>query len=133
MRELRGGLAYFALVFGAGFLLGSVRVTVLVPRLGVRTAELLEMPVMLVVILAAARLVVRRHLDGLGFASRLGAGCIALCLLVIAELLLAVGLTGTSIAAYVASRDPVSGPVYLLMLVLFAFMPAMLGRNRRLA
>jgi hypothetical protein len=33
----------------------------------------------------------------------------------------------------VASRDPVSGPVYLLMLVLFAFMPAMLGRNRRLA
>jgi hypothetical protein len=132
MRELRAGLTYFALVFGAGFLLGSIRVTVLVPRLGVRTAELLEMPFMLVVIVAAARLVVRRHLDGLGFASRLGAGFIGLCLLLVAELLLAVGLTGTSIAAYVASRDPVSGPVFLLMLVLFAFMPAMLGGNRRL-
>jgi hypothetical protein len=132
MRELRAGLTYFALVFGAGFLLGSIRVTVLVPRLGVRTAELLEMPFMLVVTVWAARRVVRRHLDGLGIASRLGAGFIALCLLVIAELLLAVGLTGTSIAAYVASRDPVSGPAFLLMLVLFAFMPAMLGGNRRL-
>ena len=133
MRELRGGLAYFALVFGAGFLLGSVRVTVLVPRLGVRTAELLEMPFMLVVIIAAARLVNRRFLGGRRFAGRLVAGLIALALLVTAELLLAVGLTGASVASYLASRDPVSGSVYVLMLVLFAFMPAMLGRNRRLA
>jgi len=129
MRELRGGLAYFALVFGAGFLLGCVRVFVLVPRLGVRTAELLEMPVMLVVIVVAARLVNRRWLDGLRSTGRLVAGLIALALLVSAELLLAVGLTGESVASYVASRDPVSGSVYVLMLMLFAFMPAMVGGN----
>lgn len=133
MRELRAGLTYFAFVFGAGFLLGSFRVTVLVPRLGVRTAELLEMPVMLVVTVWAARRVVRRHLDGLGFGSRLSTGCIALGLLLAAELLLAVVLTDASISSYIASRDPVSGSAFLLMLVLFALMPAMLGGNRRVS
>lgn len=130
MRVVRGGLEYFALVFGAGFLLGCARVMVLVPRLGVRTAELLEMPLMLVVIVFAARRVQRRHLDGLGFAARLGAGCIALGLLVTAELLIAAGLTGASVTSYIASRDPVSGSVYAAMLVLFAIMPAILGRFR---
>ena len=114
----------------AGFLLGTVRVTVLVPRLGVRTAELLEMPVMLVVTVLAARLVNRRFLDGLRFTGRLRAGLFALALLVASELLLALSLTGSSIEAYLASRDPVSGSVYLLMLILFALMPAMLGRRR---
>jgi hypothetical protein len=130
MRELRGGLAYFALVFGAGFLLGCIRVPVLVPRLGVRTAELLEMPVMFVVIVAAARLVNRRFLGGRGFAKQLVAGLIALALLVTSELVLAVALGGESVAEYLANRDPVSGSVYLLLLVLFALMPAMLGGHR---
>ncbi len=120
-------------MFGAGFLLGSVRVFVLVPRLGVRMAELLEMPLMLIVIVVAARLVNRRFLGSLRCAGRLVAGLIALALLVASELLLAVGLTGASIASYVASRDPVSGSVYVLMLMLFACMPAMLGGTSRLA
>jgi hypothetical protein len=47
-------------VFGAGFLLGCIRVPLLVPRLGVRTSELLEMPIQLVVIVFAARFVVER-------------------------------------------------------------------------
>jgi hypothetical protein len=130
MRELRGGLSYFALVFSAGFLLGIVRVMVLVPQLGVRTAELAEMPFMLVVTVLAARLVNRKFLDELRFAGRLRAGLVALALLTASELLLAVGLSGSSIHAYIASRDPVSGSVYVLMLILFALMPAMLGRRR---
>lgn len=130
MRELRGGCLYFALVFGAGFLLGTARVTLLVPRLGVRTAELLEMPVMLLVVIAAARYANRRFLDAVSFLGRLRAGLVALSLLVVAELFLAVGLSGGSLGSYVTSRDPVSGTVYLLMLVLFAVMPAMLGSRR---
>ncbi|MBC7756021.1 MAG: hypothetical protein H7Z20_05105 [Bdellovibrio sp.] len=41
-------LVYFALVFGLGFLSGSTRVPFIVPLLGKRKAELLEMPFMLV-------------------------------------------------------------------------------------
>lgn len=53
-RILKSGFAYFALAFGAGFLLGAIRVPFLVPRLGVRSAELIEIPFMMVVIVLAA-------------------------------------------------------------------------------
>ena len=55
MKILKAGAAYFGLVFGAGFLLGCIRVPFLVPHLGARVAELLEMPVQFVVIVFAAR------------------------------------------------------------------------------
>jgi hypothetical protein len=38
MEILKAGTLYFALVFGAGFLLGAIRVPLLVPRFGERTA-----------------------------------------------------------------------------------------------
>jgi hypothetical protein len=42
-----GGTVYFLIVFGTGFVLGIVRTPWLVPRVGVRWAALLEIPVML--------------------------------------------------------------------------------------
>jgi len=51
---------YFALVFGAGFMLGPMRILCIAPRLGERTAELLEAPVMLAISILTARWVVRR-------------------------------------------------------------------------
>ena len=59
-RTARAALAYFALVFGAGFILGSIRVPFLVPRFGERVAELIEMPFMFVIIVFAARFIVKR-------------------------------------------------------------------------
>ncbi|MBP8296721.1 MAG: hypothetical protein KAX84_11480 [Burkholderiales bacterium] len=41
IRRGTAALTYFALVFAAGFVMGAVRVPFLVPRLGVRVAELL--------------------------------------------------------------------------------------------
>jgi hypothetical protein len=43
-----------ASVFGAGFVLGTIRTLWLVPRVGTRIAELLESPIMLVVITSTA-------------------------------------------------------------------------------
>ena len=124
----RAGAIYFALVFGTGFLLGAIRVPLLVPRLGMRNAELLEMPVMLVVILVAARFVVRRFALPPSAGVRVPVGVLALALLIAAELLLALAVQNQSLAQYIISRDPVSGSVYLAMLAVFAAMPLILSR-----
>ena len=60
MPVLKSGVLYFALVFGAGFVLGPIRLFWFVPRVGERIAELIETPIMLVVVILAARWIVRR-------------------------------------------------------------------------
>ena len=49
MQTIEAGVLYFALVFGAGFVLGTVRTLWVAPRVGARKAELMETPIMLVV------------------------------------------------------------------------------------
>ena len=132
MKILKAGVAYFGLVFGAGFLLGCIRVPFLVPHLGARVAELLEMPVQFVVIVFAARFIVRRFSLPLDTAIRLGVGFVALGLAIAAELLLALVLAERSVGEYLASRDPVSGSVYLVMLLGFALLPLILARVKLL-
>jgi hypothetical protein len=127
-RTIKAGMTYFALVFGAGFVLGSLRVPFLVPRLGERAAELIEMPFMFVVLWMSARFIIKRYSLPANVSARLGAGFVALGLLVAAEVLLAVALQERTLGEYVASRDPVSGSVYLAMLALLAVMPLGLAR-----
>jgi hypothetical protein len=127
-RVVKAGLSYFALVFGAGFILGSVRVPLLVPRLGERVAELIEMPFMLVVVLLSARFISRRFALPAATSVRLTVGLLALGLLLAAEFLLAAAIQDRSLGEYIASRDPVSGTAYLAMLVLFALMPLIIAR-----
>jgi hypothetical protein len=128
MTSFKAAVAYFAIVLGTGFVFGTIRVPFLVPRLGERYAELLEMPLMFVVIVMAARYVVRRFSLPPSPSVRLIVGFAALALSVLAELLLAVALQNVSVGQYIASRDPISGSVYLIVLLLFALMPYLLMR-----
>jgi uncharacterized membrane protein (Fun14 family) len=100
-----------------------LRVPFVVPRIGERWAELAEMPIMGATIFFAAGYILRRfpaiHLPG----HALVVGLLALALSVFAELGLAVALQSQTLSDYLASRDRVSGPVYLAMLVVFALMP----------
>ena len=127
-RTIKAGITYFALVFGAGSALGMIRLPFLVPRLGERVAELIEMPFMFVAIVVSARFIIRRFSLRANVLAPLGAGFLALGLLVAAEVLLAVAHQNRTLGEYVASRDPVSGMVYLAMLALFAVMPLVLAR-----
>jgi len=124
----RAGAYYFALVFATGFVLGALRVTVLVPRLGTRTAELAEVPVMLAVTLFAARWVARRLSVPPSARPRLGMGCVALVLLLVAEFGLVLPLRGLTLAEYLATRDPVSSAAYYASLVVLALAPWLLAR-----
>ena len=81
-QTLTAAAIYFAAVFGAGFLLGIIRSVWIVPEIGTRWGELLEMPVMFLVILLSARRV-SRHLVAPG--SALFVGVLALAFLVMAE------------------------------------------------
>jgi hypothetical protein len=131
MKVVKAAAAYFALAFGAGFMMGMIRVPFLVPRFGERIAELCEMPIMFVVIIFSARFIVKRFALAPAVSIRLATGFLALGLLLTAELLLGVALQGRSLGQYIASRDPVSGGVYLGMLALFAMMPLIVARVQR--
>ncbi len=80
-RVVGAGLLYFALTFGAGFLLGPIRILWLEPRLGARNAELLEIPVMVGVTFLAARWVTGRLAVPPAAGPRLGMGVLAATLL----------------------------------------------------
>jgi hypothetical protein len=129
MQILKAGVLYFAVVFGTGFVLGTLRTLWVVPRLGTRMAELLEMPVMLVVTIAAAWWIVRRLAVPPTPSRRLGMGGIALSLLLLAEFTVVLWVRGMSIREYLASRDPVSGTAYYVMLGGFAVMPLLVERR----
>jgi hypothetical protein len=128
MQTLRAGALYFVLVFGTGFVLGTIRTLWIVPRLGTRVAELMEAPFMLAVTILAARWIVHRLALPSVPSSRLGMGFVALGLMLIAEFGLVLSLRGLSIKEYLATRDPVSGTVYYLLLGVFAIMPLLVGR-----
>lgn len=128
MRTIKAGALYFGLVFAAGFVLGIPRVLWLVPKLGARTAELTESPIMLVVIILAAGWVVRRFALPPTVTARLGPGLVALGLLLAAEFTVVLKVRRLTLAQYFAGRDPVAGTVYLLMLLAFAVMPMIVAR-----
>ena len=122
MPILRAAAIYFALVFAIGFLLGAVRVTFRVPRLGERTAELLEMPIMVL----ATTLVARRRQQKtaeLTPRQQLAVGGLAFAFLLTAECSLGFALSGRTPLESLLAHDPVSGPVYYLALVWFALAP----------
>ena len=129
MRIMKAGVLYFALAFGAGFVLGPIRILWVVPRFGTRIAELMEAPIMFVVIIVAARWIVRRLAVPYTLSIRLGMGCVALGLLLVAEFTLVLWLRGLSISDYLASRDLVSGKVYYVILGVFAIMPLLVARR----
>lgn len=129
MQILKAGVLYFMLVFGAGFVLGPIRLLWVVPRYGTRMAELMEVPVMFVVTLVAARWIVRRFALPFTKFSRLGTGCVGLSLMLVAEFTLVLSLRGLSVREYLASRDPVSGTAYYVMLGVFAIMPLLVARR----
>lgn len=129
VRLLKASGIYFSLVFGAGFLLGPVRVLIIEPRVGARVAELLEAPFMLAVIVAAGRWIGQRKCRGFSSAGRLAVGLIAAGIVLLADVVVGVGLRGMSVAQVFSNRDPITGVVYYALVTLTGLAPWWLGRH----
>ena len=129
MKVLKAGALYFAIAFGAGFVLGTIRVLWAVPHFGTRAAELIEMPIMLAVTAWSASWVARWLGVPYAIEPRLGMGLVGLVLLVAAELTVVLWLRGLTLEEYFATRDPVSDTVYYAMLAVFAVMPLLVARK----
>jgi uncharacterized membrane protein len=91
----------------------------------------MEMPIMLVVTIVAARWVIRRLDVSPAIRSRLVMGGTALGLLLLAEFGLVLRVRGLTWAEYFASRDPVSGTAYYLMLGVVALLPLLLAYTEK--
>jgi hypothetical protein len=129
LNVLKAGTLYFVLVFAAGFVLGIIRTIWIAPHFGTRNAELMEAPVMLVVIVPSARWAARRLTTPTSWARRLTVGLVALGLLLLAEFTVVLWVRGFTITQYLADRDPVSGAVYVVMLAVFALMPLLMVKR----
>ena len=82
---VKAGSAYFAMVFATAFLLGTLRVTLLVPRLGELGGLAIELPLLLIYSWIACGLIVRRLAVSGALSDRLAMGAIAFALLMAAE------------------------------------------------
>jgi hypothetical protein len=122
-KTIRAAVVHFAIVLGAGFVLGVFRVPLLVPRIGERWAELAEMPVMAGVIFFAAGYLLRRFPEICSPGRALVTGFLALVFSVAAELGLAALLQDRTLLEFIGSRDKISGSVYVALLLVFAVMP----------
>ncbi|MGL5446373.1 MAG: hypothetical protein ACRDBL_03585 [Rhabdaerophilum sp.] len=117
-------IAFFALVFGAGFALGAVRVVLLQPYLGANASRLAELPLMIIISYLAAQFITRR----MGPASRdhwLWVGLIAFLLLMIAEFLVGAYIFRTPMRVMFADLLTVTGALSLFAQALIILFPAL--------
>jgi hypothetical protein len=127
-------LAYSCLVFTGGFACGMIRIPFLQPVIGPRYAELLEMPIMVVVIWKAATFVVvqyGRKISPSNFWSpsdelsrSLAVGTLGLTWFLSLELLFCAAMGGTTrVKSFFLERDPITGPIFFLVLGLMSIAP----------
>lgn len=124
----KGAVLYWLGIFAAGFVLGTVRVLWLAPRLGDLAAVACELPVMLSASWVwAGRIVPRSRLPGRGAALMLGLA--ALVLLVSSELALALALFGQTPGSWLAALAAPAGLLGLAGQIGFGIIPALVWRR----
>lgn len=122
---LKAALGYFAVIFALGFVLGTIRTLVLLPRLGEFAAVLLELPVMLAASWWASRRLAAAWQVPARPKPRLAMGCGALALLMGAEWLLAVLVLGLDTGQWLGRFATPAGALGLSGQIVFGMIPAL--------
>jgi len=129
LRIVRAALAYWAAVFALGFVLGTLRVTLLAPRLGETPAVLIELPAMLAASWLSARRWIAPRLATRSEA--VAAGTLAFMQLMGAELALAALAFGQDLQQWLGAQTQVPGAIGLGGQIAFALFPALAWRPHR--
>ena len=120
---LKAGAAYFSAVFFVAFMLGTIRVIVMVPRLGELVSVSLEAPLIIAVSWLASRWATTRFCLPHDVLPRLAMGLVAFGLLMAVELAMSTLVFGQTMAAYFATIWSPAGMIGLSAQIVFAFVP----------
>jgi hypothetical protein len=124
---ISAGATYFAIVFAAGFVFGTVRTVLIAPRFGELLAVVLELPIMLGISWWACGWTLQRFRLPPESAPRMAMGAVAFTFLIIAEILISFAL-GRSIAEYGSDLATSHGLLGLAGQLAFGLFP-LLRRN----
>ena len=122
-RVITAAVVYAIAAFAVGFLLGTIRVLVVIPRLGETLAVLLETPIMLFVSWQVSRWCVRMFSVGASTTERALMGAMAFAVLMLAEFTLSVALFQRSPDEYARAFLSLAGAIGLAAQVAFALIP----------
>jgi len=129
MRAAAAGAAYFLILFSAGFMLGTLRVLVIAPRLGDVPAVLLELPLMLAASWLVCRSLIRRMAVAADLVSRLLMGLTGFVLLMLAEVALGLLGFGRSLGMQLEALSQPAGLLGLAGQIAFGAIPLLQARK----
>lgn len=121
--SIKAGLVYAVTVFAIGFLLGTARVLLLVPRVGSTIAVSVETPIILAASWYMSGIWMQRFMVGAEIRTRILVGAIAFVTLMVLEIALSIGLLHRSIGEYLAGLRSPAGAIGLAAQVCFATFP----------
>ena len=122
---MRAGLVYAIIVFVLGFIIGTIRIFLLVPRVGETAAVAVETPVMLTLSWLMSLWIVGRLDVAPTFTTRMAMGVVAFVTLMVLELGLSIIVFHRSIAEHVATYSTSPGRIGLSAQILFAVFPVL--------
>jgi hypothetical protein len=128
MRALTAGAAYFALVFGLGFLLGALRQLLTGAGLSRGMLVAAEIPVMLVFAWWAAGRCAERFGVAISAAARLTMGAVMFALLRLGELATGVALMGQTVQDHAVALATTAGLLETAPQLLTALFPLIRAR-----
>lgn len=130
-RALIAASAYFLALFALGFILGTIRVIFVAPRVGEFAATMAEVPVMLAAAFFICRWAIRRWQVSPAIGGRVAMVPWFLALLFAFEALLGATLFGRSVAEQWAAMSTPAGLVGISAQIIAALLPLFVGKSKR--
>ena len=128
-RALIPATVYFLTLFALGFVLGTIRVLLVVPKIGILHATLIEVPLMLIAAFYLCRWTIERWIVPSSLSARGVMALWFLILLALFETLVGVALFGRTLAGTWSGLATPAGLIGLTAQIIAALLPMFVGRN----